>query len=69
MCASSRGGERSLLRGLFFAGRGGEGALRGIPPPKKIAAEEFMGNYVENTLQHLTLFVCFEREQSPASSR
>lgn len=68
MCASSRGGERSLLRGLFFAG-GGEGALRGIPPQKKIAAEEFMGNYVENTLQHLTLFVCFEREQSPARSR
>lgn len=68
MCASSRGGERSLLRGLFFAG-GEEGALRGILPPKKIAAEEFMGSYVENTLQHLTLFVCFEREQSPASSR
>lgn len=67
MCASSRGGERSLLRGLFFAGGGGGVAWH--PPSKKIAAEEFMGNYVENTLQHLTLFVCFEREQSPASSR
>ena len=68
MCASSRGGERSLLRGLFFAG-GGRGRCVASPPQKKIAAEEFMGNYVENTLQHLTLFVCFEREQSPASSR
>jgi len=62
-------GVGNVVSSAAFFLRGGEGALRGIPPPKKIAAEEFMGNYVENTLQHLTLFVCFEREQSPASSR